>query len=159
MSVATMTALGIARNTKGAFRTLGVEPQKAVDSAMEKIAAFIPSEVIGVYVVALGMLSPQRDAGKWLIFGICIVLVPIFICLDYVLTKKRNPNTKLTRRVGIILAILGVVAFVAWAAAMPGTPFLSLHPNATAAGGVSVMILAAFMYKIAEVFDLVPKVK
>jgi hypothetical protein len=136
--------------------------KKTLDSAMEKITAFIPSEVIGSYVAVLGILSPQTDVGKWIIFGICLLLIPIFMLLGYLAKKKqaeKDQKTTLppnTQHTGILL-VLAAVAFVAWAMALPGTPFLSITAHATAIGGASVIILTTIMYKIADLFDLVPK--
>jgi hypothetical protein len=122
---------------------------------MEKISAFIPSEVLGIYVAGLGILSPESDTGKWWIFGICLTLVPVFMVLDYLERRKRS-SLKLGARIGVTLLIFATLAFVAWAAALPGTPFLSLSPRGTTIGGWAVVILAAFMYRMAAVLDVVP---
>jgi hypothetical protein len=112
--------------------------------------------VIGIYVAGFGILSPNSDGGKWWIFGVCFVLVPVFIALSY-LERERRSNTKLSSRSVSILLIFGLLAFVAWAAALPGTPFLTISPRATAIGGWSVIILAAVMYKVADLLGVVPK--
>ena len=56
-----------------------------------------------------------------------------------------------------MLLLFAPVAFVAWTAALPGTPFLSLTPRPTAIGGWAVIILALVMYKVADLKDVVPK--
>jgi hypothetical protein len=179
MSIATMMALNIERQRQpiataaaasGGGPTIektpdvsgpGVTaPQKTLDSAMEKITAFIPSEVIGSYVAVLGIISPETDVGKWVIFFICLLLIPVFMLLGYWTKKKQakaGQSTPTSKRDTAILMLFAAVAFVAWAMALPGTPFLSLNARATAIGGASVIIITLIIYKIADLLDLVPK--
>jgi hypothetical protein len=165
MSIARMVALGTERQrqldelpvTRSADQTTPASSAKrSVDSAMERIAAFIPSEVIGIYVAGFGIFSPESSGSKWLMFGICALLVPLFIALNY-LQQKMHSGDAPSPRIALILLFFGLVAFVAWAAALPGTPFLSLSPIATAVGGWAVLILAGIMYKVADILGIVPK--
>jgi hypothetical protein len=175
MSIATMMALNI-QNQLPAVATApvgagggttkglpsGGTPQEALDSAMEKITAFIPSEVIGSYVAVLGIVAPQSDRGKWAIFGIGVLLIPLFMWLGYLTKKKQlagsSPTTSLSKvkTNAAILFVFALLAFVVWAAALPGTPFLSISQHATAIGGACVIVVTGIMYKIADVLDLVP---
>lgn len=167
MSIATMVGLGIERQREKtvpqaeAASGKASASKKTVESAMEKIAAFIPSEVIGIYVAGFGILSPQSDAEKWWIFGICLVLIPVFMLLNYWDHRKNITGGELARlkspRTGVILLAFAIVAFVAWVAALPGTPFLSFSARATAIGGWSVVILSLIMYRVAHRLDIVPK--
>ena len=163
MSISTMMHLGLQRSQQN-----GAAPEGAVaadediktstDSYMQKIAAFIPSEIIGIYVAGLGIFSPDTDYAKWLLFGICIVLIPIIMWLDFLVQKKKEAD-KLSGKIKFVLLIFALVAYVAWTAAMPGTPFLSFNENATLFGGFAVIILAVVMYRAAEVLDIVPASK
>jgi amino acid transporter len=123
---------------------------------MEKISAFIPSEVIGICVAGCGILSPQQDSEKWWIFAISMALIPIFMLLNFIGQRKKG-NLTVSTRISLVLILFALVAFVAWAAALPGTPFLSLTPRATAIGGWAVVILALVMYKVADLLDVVLK--
>jgi hypothetical protein len=175
MSIATMVALGIERGREAESAETAEtaeaqtghahadehfehapEGKKAVESAMEKISAFIPSEIIGIYVAGFGILSPESDAGKWWIFGVCFALIPVLIWLNYLGHKKRADAT-LTVKITIVLLVFAMIAFVAWAAALPGTPFLTFSARATAFGGWAVIILAVIMYRVADLLDIVPK--
>jgi hypothetical protein len=67
MSIARMMSLGGTRELEktrpGAVAAAAEEGKKTtVDTAIEKITAFIPSDVIGIYVAGLGIFSPQTDA-------------------------------------------------------------------------------------------------
>ncbi len=137
MSIATMVGLGVERQRE---KTIGTGraasggasvTKKTVATEMERIAAFIPSEVIGIYVAGFGILSPESKSGKWSIFGISLALIPVFVLLNYLEQRKHaNPeqraSLKSLSKTSLIVTVFGMVAFVAWAAALPGTPFLSL---------------------------------
>jgi|SRR5215471_13713778 hypothetical protein len=133
-----------------------VEAKKTVESALEKITAFIPTEIIGLYVAGLGIFTPQTAAGKWWVFFVCLALIPVFMVIGYFQKKKHKlPIPKLG--VLLLLVAFAAVAFVAWAAAMPATPFLSLNSYATQIGGFIVVPLAFVMWGLADIFDALPK--
>jgi hypothetical protein len=71
--------------------------------------------------------------------------------------QRKKGNLTVSTRISLMLILFALVAFVAWAAALPGTPFLSLTPRATAIGGWAVVILALVMYKVADLLDVVLK--
>lgn len=162
MSIATMVRLSVERDeqraeTSPAAAAGSDEGENAVKSAMERIAAFIPSEAIAIYVAGFGILTPDTSTAKWTIFGVALVLIPIFIWLNYVTeNRKRRRTGKAKVRTVWLIVLFAVVAYVAWAAAMPGTPFLELSDDATRIGGFVVVIAAALMYKAGEVLGIVP---
>lgn len=128
---------------------------QSVTAALEKITAFIPSEVIGIYVAVIGILAPASMRGKWVIFGLCVILVPFFMWLGYKAAKRKNLPVP-GARAFVLLLILAIVAFVAWGAALPSTPFEVFHADATRFGGALVIILGYAIPKIADAFDLTP---
>jgi amino acid transporter len=161
VSISTIVALGVERQLQRKLSRRGggddIESGKrAVQSAMERVAAFIPSEVIGIYVAGFGILSPQTDAEKWVVFGISLALIPVLMGLNYV-QQKKHTGADVDVRIMSILLIFAITAFIAWAAAMPGTPFLSVTPRATAVGGWAVVILAIVMHRVAELLDVIPR--
>jgi hypothetical protein len=159
MSVVAMMKLAVARQAEEERGRSSASPRKTVDGALEspiqKITAFIPSEIIGIYVAGFGILSPESAVGKWWSFGICLALIPVFTFLSYLEQLKYGGEVKHTTI--LIVFAFAAIAFVAWAAALPGTPFLAITPNATRIGGFSVVILAAVMYKTANLIGIAPK--
>ena len=127
---------------------------------MEKVTAFIPSEVIGAYVALSGLLAPLYKSDefkwKWVLFFICLGLIPIVMALSYALRRKDGlPTPKLF--INLVLLILALVAFIVWVAALPGTPFTVYSPNVTVFGGGAVIVLAILMYPIAKLLDAAPQ--
>jgi hypothetical protein len=125
-------------------------PEAAVSTAMEKIAAFVPTEVIGLYVSGLGILAPTSDAGKWLLFCVCALMIPLIMWIGFRDNQQKNLPAP-SARIALILFGLAVVAFVAWASALPSTPFISLvGERAHLYGGFAVIVLSILMPKIAS---------
>jgi hypothetical protein len=127
-----------------------------IDSAMEKITAFIPSEIIGIYIAGFGILAPVTTEGKWWIFGICVALIPLFMLLNYLRNRKRQLPVPGRGR-SLVLVVCALVAFTAWASAMPNTPFLAITPLATQIGGFAVLVVAGILYAVADLLDIFPK--
>jgi hypothetical protein len=132
------------------------DPQKVADSAMEKILAFVPAEIIGIYVAIFGIAAPKSANGKWVIYALCIaVLLAVMVFKHLLGQKKKEPVPNWWRL--LVLMALALVAFTTWAAAMPDTPFLAWHPRATMAAGIVAPILALLMPMIAELCDIAPR--
>jgi hypothetical protein len=163
MSISAMVDLSMRRQHEIANSRKGLTPQSPgggqneVQAALSKLTAFVPSEVVGLYISGLGILTPTTVAGKWWIFGVCLLLIPIFLGLNYLIQKKQAGKEPPDRSTWAILLAFAVVAFVAWSAALPETPFLYFSPRATVIAGFAVLILAAVMHRAADLFGIIPK--
>src|SRR4051794_29708605 len=62
----------------------------AVESALEQVTQWIPTEVVTIYVAILGIFAPGGSSGKWIIFAIGAVSVPLFVLLNAALVNKRG---------------------------------------------------------------------
>jgi hypothetical protein len=164
MSISRMVDLGIKRqhelSAPAATAANAVVPPPAsikdqAKEAFSNLTAFVPSEVVALYVAWLGLWSPQTDTAKWLAFFVCLFLIPVFMFVNYLIQKQSADSAK--TKVWIILFIFAVVAFVVWAAAMPATPFLYFGEKVPTVAGFVVPILAALMTKIAKALGVVPK--
>ena len=161
MSIFTMYSLAsqrtLERTTPTAMAAGGDGKQTStVESALEKITAFIPSEVIALYVSGLGIFGPQSPHAKWNIFWICFAFIPVFMFLSYLQNRKHGrpiPSTTVL----LLLLFFAAVAFGVWAAAMPQTPFISLWKNAPQIAGFIVIPLSYVMSVIADLCDAVPR--
>jgi hypothetical protein len=127
--------------------------EQAVTTAMERIAAFIPSEAIAIYVSGLGILSPKEAFGKWVLFGFCAALVPVLIWLAIRVGESKGLPAPGLRITGWH-ATFGLLAFAAWSAALPSTPF---GEGATAYGGFAVIVLAVVLPQIAQILGVAPR--
>src|SRR3954468_14907955 len=63
-----------------------VKPQSTdydKDTPLTKVAAFIPSEVIAVYLALWSFIGPDTTTTRWVVFAIGLALVPTFYLLAY----------------------------------------------------------------------------
>ncbi len=162
MSIVRMVTLAAERKdetekVRATAAAAGTQAQNStVTGAMEKIAAYIPSEVIGIYVGNFGILAPATQAVKWWIFGICMALIPAFLGLGYASAKKKQLPVPGGRASGVLF-LMSAVAFTTWCSAMPATPFLALDPDATRWGGFAVLALSYVIPKIADLLEIAPQ--
>ena len=54
----------------------------------------------------------------------------------------------------ILLLVFAMLAFTAWAMAMPDNPFLALNDQALKVGGGSIIVLGILMPRVANVLGL-----
>jgi hypothetical protein len=105
------------------------ETQPAGDSYLARLVKYIPSEIIGVYVIVLGFIGSNVAGGKtssgqlaldqtqqFLVFGAFLVATPIY---TWIATSKKG----LPAATGQVL--ISFVSFAAWAFALGG-PFTTL---------------------------------
>jgi len=163
--------MSIAAATRQAYRreldtttpaTVEAAKNPDVQSAIERVTEWIPTETVGLYIALLGLLSPDGSTGRWVLFCAGIAMTIGFLLLNSELIHKRavdkweeakNGEPKPPRiapwRQGVLLGVC-LVSFAAWACALPATPFLSLWSDATTVGGIAVLVLAATIPKVAE---------
>ena len=174
MSIASASRQGFAaeaRATTEGFETEATQPN--VDSALERIVQWIPTEAVGAYIAILGVFPPggtNVDKERWAIFAIGVALVVAFTFLNAALVNKRGaeewkkqgkagspPSLSGGRFVKVLL--LTLFAFVVWVGALPGgSPFIDLWSDATKAFGVAVIPISAALPQIAELLGVtVPK--
>jgi threonine/homoserine efflux transporter RhtA len=165
MSISTMVGLGMKRQNEASTATAeaassetpSADLKETVQDALSKLTAFVPSEVVGLYIAGLGTLTPATSVGKWCIFGICMLLIPAFMWVSYLIQKKQADKENPTPRRWFILLVFAWVAFIAWSAALPSTPFLDIDPRATVIAGVAVLALSSLMSKLARALDIAPQ--
>jgi len=98
MSISTMVSLGMQRQHEvsepaaaaAAGGGGGSDSGSGVQGALSKLTAFVPSEVVGLYVAGLGTLTPETSFGKWCLFGFGILLIPAFMLVSYFIQKKQD---------------------------------------------------------------------
>ena len=175
MSVSTMTRLFQTRQAQDqmAVRTLektrGAEPgseagtegaDKAKATALDKLAAFVPTDVVTAWAAAVGLLIPTSDLQRWLIFAAAVLLLVVLIVLNSALLSKQagtdsKPPAGARQRM-VRLIFLSAVAFTIWAFAAPGSPAVMWGDNATRLFAVVALFVTPILYKAAQLWGLAP---
>ncbi len=130
-------------------------PSDGARAALERIVDYIPSEVIAIYIAGFSILQPTTDLEKWIVFAIAALLVPVFVGSSLVAIRRgTSGSVQLSLGKGIGLSILSWLAYTTWTAAIPESPFVSLHPNANRYAAFVALILSYLIPKIAKRFGL-----
>lgn len=75
----------------------------------ERVAKYIPGEVVATYLAMIGILKTvdpkdeDRVLAGWIVFGLCLVLTP---CYFYMLAQKGKPK--------VLHIIISTIAFAIW---------------------------------------------
>jgi len=187
VSISAMTNVAVSRRTddlgtgaRGERRTAretavstADEPatQSPATAALKSIAAYIPTEIITLYVATLAVLAasepstgaPAAEAGRTggtiansaglVAFWIFIVLTPVVVWLVYA-AKVRNANKALPKRPKTWPwweMISASIAFATWAYAMPNSVFTRFEWYTTALGGLAVLIVSTALGLVAPI--------
>jgi hypothetical protein len=158
MSMAKLARLGVARELQDSpepDHQPGAEVKN--DSYADRLAAFIPSEVVAIYIAMIGLFPSESSTVRWSLFAVGLVLVPLFSWLNFTARRRRiDPPLPARPRVFIPLVLLAAVAYVGWAAALPSTPFLDFTDEATRIGAAAVLILSFVLPRVADLLGLTP---
>lgn len=156
MSVYRTVILGAEREKEKTVAIAQKASGSRIESALESVAAYIPSEVVSAYIAALGIFSPKENILKWVIYLICVILILILIYISARIAQKKGlPKQKNSYHV--IQFLIGLVAFTTWVSAMPETPFLELTSYANQIGALLAVIFSLLMPRIAEMLDIKPR--
>jgi hypothetical protein len=155
MSLVTMTSMASKRmSPEVATETSKPAQSTDVPDALKVVAAYVPSEVLAIYVSAVGMFYPSNPSTKWILFTLASVLIPVIIAISAAAGKTNTTPSRVTPMMQAKLAALGMLAFAAWAAAMPDGPFVVMGSEATKVGAVAVLVLAALLPGLAKILGV-----
>jgi hypothetical protein len=142
------------------------ETQTGVTSALATITAFIPTEVLITYVAVAAALTGSAatsTVGPWLNFVAFLVATPTVVWLIYA-GKVRTSGKALPRAIHLWPRwemVAATIGYVAWAFALPGTPFEQFGWYNSGVAGVSVLVAATGLGLLAPVvgrpLDVSPK--
>ena len=142
------------RSTTQAATLAGEEPatQSGISSALATITGYIPTEILMTYVAVAAALggatsTASSEDARWLSFAAFLVATPVVVWLVYA-GKVRTAGKSLPRRFSewprweMVAATVG---YLAWAFALPGTPFASFAWYDSAIAGIAVLITATVL--------------
>lgn len=125
----------------GTTRRGASSPIAAAGAQAEQLTKYIPAEVVGGYAPVVAAAQDASAAILWLLFWIFFVLTPL---VQYSLVVAERAKTKPRRNDFPFYPLLAsVIAYVAWAIALPGSIFMRTFgwPNWTGLVAVAVSII------------------
>jgi hypothetical protein len=128
-------------------------------AALSAIAAYIPTEVLTVYVAVVAALEPAKGQaavaaganGAWISFLLFLIATPVVVWLVYA-GKVRKAGKRLptsVKRWPRWEMFAATAAFTAWAFALPETPFTSLAWYSSAIAAVLVLVVTTALGLVA----------
>lgn len=112
-------------------------PRERLGAALDEVATYIPSEVVGIYLAAMGILAPASNREVLVVFLLGLLLAPAFTAAVFHLNEGKDKR-KLT-----LVTTFAVAAYCAWAIALPDNFLAREWDRATLWGGIAVLVLAA----------------
>lgn len=147
----------------GAGIESSVTTNSPVTSALSAITAYIPTEVLTLYVAGVAVfLSPDEASGSpdyanaWRVFWFFLAFTPIVTWLVYA-AKARSANLSLGLKTWPYWEMIaGTIGFAVWAAAFPNTPFADRAWYSSPVAGFAVLLVTSLLALISAVI-LPPK--
>lgn len=126
-----------------------------VEVATNILFSYIPVEIIALYVAVLGALNPDPDMkSQWVTFYIFTALTPIVLWLVYA-AKVKNLNQPLPispKQWPVWEMVASTLAFVAWAFALPESPFTTLSWYNQPLAGVNIIATSTILGLLSPFF-------
>ena len=134
------------------------------NSVLSQVATYIPSEVVATYVALQGIFSTGSESTaseptKWVLFGVGVALCVALPVLNFITTRQAVPPAadgaaapKWSKQ--FIVIVMAIVAFTAYAMALPSTVFNDLFKSANLDGAAAALVLAVLMPAIANAFRI-----
>ena len=96
----------------------------AQERIVGQLVAFIPAESVTLFIALLAAVG--TDAGEWVrwtLLGVVAVLAPVWVEIHY-LQKARSRKAR--KKVPVFEMCAGLVAFLAWSASVPESPWTEI---------------------------------
>ena len=131
--------------------------QSSVDTALNVLFGYIPTEVITLYVAVLAAVQQTTavSSTEWTTFCIFVAATPVVVWLVYgaklLHVKKTLPVSFGSIPVWEMFA--ATCAFAAWAFALPHSPFTSFSWYSSGLSGVAVLVVSTVLGLLAPFFQ------
>lgn len=151
------TTGGILRGVSDAEKTGANQPQTPLATALEAIVAYIPTEIVTTYVAVLAAINDggRSQSGQWVAFWAFAVVTPVTVWIVFA-TKIRAAGEPLplTPTAWPMWELAAAsIAFVAWAYALPESPFSSFTWYRPALATVVILVVTFALGLVAPLFQ------
>lgn len=112
------------------------------DTYRERLLKNVPTETIGTFMAANGVIMSVENPAVWLlwvVFVLCLGLTPLWLIYGQ---GVKN----------VIQNILAAVAFVLWVMTLPGGPFSSIPNYPPLAGSVLLIVFSGVVAPLVAKF-------
>ena len=135
------------------------QPKGNIETALNVLFGYIPTEIITLYVAVLAAIGTEGAVtrAEWISFFVFLAATPLVVWLVYG-AKLKNANLPLPTPFGawpVWEMFAATVAYTAWAFALPQSPFQEFEKSwySPALAGVVVLITSAVLGLLAPFFQ------
>jgi hypothetical protein len=129
---------------------------KATD-ALQVVAAYIPTEILTLYVAVLAALhqSGQDIRNGWFVFNVFLCATPAVVWLVFAgKIKAANKNIPWKpKQWPLWEMVAAAIAYVAWAFTLPTNPFTRLSWYSASVAGIVVLTVSIVLGLFAPIFQ------
>jgi hypothetical protein len=120
----------------------------AQERIVGQLVAFIPAEPVTLFIAALAVVGGEsRSWVRWTLLGVVAVLAPLWVEIHY-LQKARTRRAR--RKLPLFEMSAGLVAFVAWSASIPDSPWTTIGGFTPRWGLLVALLVAGGLLTISE---------
>jgi hypothetical protein len=131
-----------------------------LDTALQTVTTFIPTEVLTLYVSAVAALgsihTPEHpDMGRWIPFYTFLAATPILVWVAFA-TKLKTTNKPIPmalKQWPVWEMVAGTLAFAAWAFALPTSPFVRFDWYSGGIAGFLILIVSGGLGAVAPLMQ------
>lgn len=121
------------------------ESPNAVSEAARTIVAYIPTEIVTLYVAAGAAVDVPNSppaGGQWLLFWVTLLMTPALVWTGFALASKNAGHSLPAKpqKWPVPEMIIAAVAFVLWAFTLPKSPFSQFSWFRPAMGTAALLI-------------------
>jgi len=138
IAMAGATSPALAAPGAGAAATGGGQ---AVDTTLNVLFGYIPTEILTLYIAVLAAIQQTNKATPWAAFWSFLIATPLVVWLVYAakIRALQKPLPFQFRAWPLWEMVAATVAYLAWALALPNTPFVEYPWYSSGLAGVSVL--------------------
>jgi hypothetical protein len=144
-------------NTQPAAGSTLADKKNSVETTLNVLFGYIPTEVITLYVTVISTIETGDKAtlAEWIAFVAFVVSTPMVVWLVYA-AKLKAAGKQLPLSFGALPVwemLAATIAFVAWSFALPRSPFGAFDWYSPELSGVIVLIVSTFLGLLAPFFQ------
>lgn len=128
----------------------------SASAALERIVAFVPTEVLTLYLALLALVDTSEDGVRWLITATCVVLAPIAVLVAHRERetkmnedRKANGRPPKARSTPAFSMVAAAVSFALWVVVLPDSVAASLDAYSSR-GALAVLLVGEFALGLAD---------
>ena len=145
------------------FESIPSGPQASVRGApsrtdtLDNLTRFIPTESVTLYVAAIGIAAAAGGDNLPLIlqpiflYWLCAVLTPLIFLILLVRARALNQQSLLPDKWPIWKIVAATIAFLVWALAVPGSPYLNFT-GGPAIAAIGALFVSTFLGLLDPIF-------